>query len=58
MKKMLVLVGGGGSDAAVLTTAFASAQPLNAHLEFFHVQVKSAEAAVREPCAEFARGRR
>ena len=39
MKNILVLAGGGGSDHAVFAAAFGIAQPLDAHLEFFHVQV-------------------
>ena len=46
MKNMLVLAGGGGSDHAVFATALSIAQPLGAHLEFFHVQVDPGEAAL------------
>jgi nucleotide-binding universal stress UspA family protein len=56
MKNILVLVGGGDSDLAVFTTALGVAQPLGAHLEFFHVQVDPGEAALWQPHAEFARG--
>ena len=56
MKNILVLAGGGGSDHAVFAAAFGIAQPLDAHLEFFHVQVGPGEAAIWQPHAEFARG--
>jgi nucleotide-binding universal stress UspA family protein len=56
MTNILVLAGGGDSDQAVFATALGVAQPLRAHLEFFHVQVDLAEAALWEPHAEFARG--
>jgi len=57
MKDILVLAGGGGSDHAVFAAAFGIAQPLGAHFEFFHVQVGPGEAAIRQPHAQFARGR-
>jgi nucleotide-binding universal stress UspA family protein len=56
MKNILVLAGGGDSDQAVFATALGVAQPLGAHLEFFHVQVDPGEAALWQPHAEFARG--
>ena len=56
MKNILVLAGGGGSDHAVFAAAFGIAQPLDAHLEFFHVQVDPGEAAIWQRHAEFARG--
>jgi nucleotide-binding universal stress UspA family protein len=56
MKDILVLAGGGGSDRTVFAAALAVAQPLGAHLEFFHVQVDPGEAALWQPHAEFARG--
>jgi nucleotide-binding universal stress UspA family protein len=56
MKNILVLVSGGSSDQAVSAAAFSLAQPLDAHLEFFHVQVDPREAALWQPHAEFARG--
>jgi hypothetical protein len=56
MKNILVLVSGGSSDEAVSAAAFSLAQPLDAHLEFFHVQVDPREAALWQPHAEFARG--
>src|SRR5205814_9712355 len=56
MKNILVLAGGGNSDQAVSGAAFSVAEPLGAHLEFFHVQVDPGEAALWQPHAEFARG--
>ena len=56
MKNMLVLAGGEDSDHAVFTAAFGIAQPLSAHLEFFHVQIDPSEAVLWQPHAEFARG--
>lgn len=56
MKNILVSAGGGDSDQAVFATALGVAQPLGAHLEFFHVQVDPGEAALWQPHAEFARG--
>ena len=37
MKDILVSAGGGSSDHAVFAAALGIAQPLGAHLEFFHV---------------------
>jgi nucleotide-binding universal stress UspA family protein len=56
MAVVLVLAGGGESDAAVFKTALAAAQPLSAHLRFFHVRVGPGEAAEHTPHAEFAIG--
>jgi hypothetical protein len=56
MKNILVLAGGGGSDQTVFAAAFGIAKPLDAHLEFFHMQVDPGEAAIWQPHAEFARG--
>ena len=56
MKNILVLAGGGASDHAVFAAALGAAQPLGAHLEFFHVQVDPGEAVLWQPHAEFARG--
>ena len=56
MRNILVLAGGGDSDRTVFATALAAAQPLAAHLEFFHIQLHPMEAAVWQPHAEFARG--
>ena len=56
MKDILVSAGGGSSDHAVFAAALGIAQPLGAHLEFFHVQVDPGEAVLWQPHAEFARG--
>jgi len=56
MKTILVPVGGSATDAAVLETALTVARPLAAHLEFLHVRVGAAEAALYAPYIEFARG--
>jgi nucleotide-binding universal stress UspA family protein len=56
MKNILVLTGGGNSDESVFATAYAVAQPLAAHLEFFHVRLEPGEAAAWEPHSEFVRG--
>jgi hypothetical protein len=55
MKNMLVLAGGGDSDAAVFATALAAAQALHARLEFLHMRIEPCEAAPWEPHAEFLR---
>lgn len=57
MKNILVLSGGGNSDESVFATAYAVAQPLGAHLDFFHVRLEPGEAASWEPHSEFLRGR-
>ena len=56
MKNILVLAGGGDTDETVFATAFAAAQPLGAHLEFYHVQVEPGAAAAWEPHGEFVSG--
>lgn len=56
MKTILVPVGGSDADAVILKTALAVARPLSAHLEFLHVRVAAADAAVHTPHVEFARG--
>jgi nucleotide-binding universal stress UspA family protein len=56
MKTILVPLGGGDADAAVLDTARTVAQPLCAHLELLHVRVTPAEAAAHTPHVDFARG--
>jgi nucleotide-binding universal stress UspA family protein len=55
MKTLLVPVGGGDADAAVLQTALTVAE-LDAHLELVHVRVDVVDAAVHTPHMEFARG--
>jgi nucleotide-binding universal stress UspA family protein len=56
MKTILVPVGGSATDTPVLETALTLARPLAAHLEFLHVRVGAAEAALYAPHIEFARG--
>jgi nucleotide-binding universal stress UspA family protein len=56
MKTILVPVGGGDTDAVVFETAMALAAPLAAHLEFVHVRLSAAEAALHTPHIGFARG--
>jgi hypothetical protein len=56
MKTILVPVGGSDVDETSFETALALAQPLAAHLEFIHVRVAAAEAALHTPHMEFARG--
>ncbi len=56
MKTILVPVGGSDADSPVLETALTVARPLSAHLEFLHVRVGVADAAVHTPHLDFARG--
>jgi nucleotide-binding universal stress UspA family protein len=56
MRTILVPVGGSDTDHIVFQTAMAVARPLIAHLEFLHVHVGVAEAALHAPHLEFARG--
>src|SRR5215475_5863641 len=56
MKTILVLTGGSDTDAPVLETALAAAQPFAAHLRFVHIRIGSGQAAVYSPHVEFARG--
>jgi nucleotide-binding universal stress UspA family protein len=56
IKIILVPVGGGGSDHAVLETARVAASPFAAHLSIFHVRLGAGEAALNTPHADFARG--
>jgi len=56
MKTILVAVGGSGTDEVVFQTALLAARPFNAHLQFFHVRIRAAEAARHTPHVEFARG--
>ena len=56
MKSILVPVGGSDRDESIFQTALAAARPLSAHLDFFHVRINPAEAAVHTPHIEFARG--
>ncbi len=56
MRTILVLTGGGKTDAQVFASALAVAKPLGAHLDFLHVRVSQAEAARNTPHIDFARG--
>lgn len=56
IKTILVPVSGSSTDDAVFATAFAAAQPLSAHLDFYHVRLSAGEAAVRAPHVEFCVG--
>jgi nucleotide-binding universal stress UspA family protein len=56
VKTILVPVGGTTADQVVFETAHAAARPFHAHLEFFHVRIGAAEAALTTPHAGFARG--
>lgn len=56
MRTILVPVGGGESDAAVLAQALAVARAVAGHLEFLHIGVAAADAALHMPHLEFARG--
>lgn len=56
IKTILVPVGGGVSDHAVLETARVAASPFAAHLSIFHVRIGAGEAALNTPHADFARG--
>jgi nucleotide-binding universal stress UspA family protein len=56
LKAILVPVGGSDADASVFETALALARPLAAHLEFVHVRVTAAGAALHTPHVAFARG--
>src|SRR5215510_3399871 len=56
MKTILVLTGGSDTDAPVLETALAAAQPFAAHLRFVHIRIGSGQAAIYSPHVEFARG--
>lgn len=56
IKSILVPVGGGPGDQAVLETALTVAKPISAHLEFLHVRLSGAEAAVHTPHFGYAIG--
>jgi nucleotide-binding universal stress UspA family protein len=57
IKTILVPVGGGDSDHAVLETARIAASPFAAHLAFFHVRIDAGEAALNTPHADFVFGK-
>ena len=56
IKTILVPVGGSDSDPVVFETARMVAEPLGAHLDFFHVRIGPGEAAMHVPHVQFARG--
>lgn len=56
IKNILVPTSGSGTDGSVFATARALAEPLGAHLEFYHVHFSPCEAAVRTPHMGFCIG--
>lgn len=56
MRTILVPLGGGVSDEAVLAMALAVARPLSAHLELLHVHQRADQAAINVPHIGFATG--
>ena len=56
MRTILVLVGGSETDSTVFETALAAARAVDGHLEFLHVSVSLADAAVMTPHVDFAMG--
>jgi nucleotide-binding universal stress UspA family protein len=56
MKTILVPVGGSDTDTTVFETALAVARQVGGHLEFLHIRVGQADAALNTPHIEFARG--
>jgi nucleotide-binding universal stress UspA family protein len=56
IKTILVPIGGGASDLAVLETARTIATPLGAHLEFLHVHLGAAAMAVHSSHLSYAIG--
>jgi len=57
IRTILVPASGSETDAIVFETALVAARPCQAHLEFFHVRVRSGEALRYTPHASFARGK-
>jgi nucleotide-binding universal stress UspA family protein len=57
IKTILVAVSGGEGDRSVLETALALAQPLEAHLDVYHLRVTPDESAALTPHVDFAQGR-
>jgi nucleotide-binding universal stress UspA family protein len=57
IKSILVAANGDDADSSVFGTALALAQPLQAHLDFYHVWITPDQAAAREPHVDFAQGR-
>jgi len=56
IRTILVPASGSSTDDAVFATALAVARPLAAHLEFYHVHLTAAEAAVCAPYADLRVG--
>lgn len=56
MKTILVPLGGGHSDDAVLAAAWMLAKPLGAHLGCVHVHLSASDAAAHTPHVDFAQG--
>lgn len=56
IRTILVPASGSDTDAGVFATALALAQPLAAHLQFFHLHLAPGEAALHAPHVDFARG--
>jgi hypothetical protein len=57
IKTVLVPSSGRPTDDAVFATALAIAQPMAAHLVYYHLRFTECEAAVRTPHLQFCRGR-
>ena len=56
MQTILVPVRGSDGEERVLAAALAAARPLNAHLDFYHVEMSVGEAAENTPYVGFAMG--
>ena len=56
MTTILVPTSGTATDMSVFATAFVLAQPLRAHMDFYHVRLTPCEAAVRAPHVSFCIG--
>lgn len=56
MRSILVPARGSDADESVFETALAAAKPLNAHIDFYHVQRGVGEAAANAPHVGFAMG--
>lgn len=56
MKTILVPASGSTKDGPVFATAFAAAQALTAHLDFYHIRLSGDQAAARAPHVDFCIG--
>jgi len=56
MKTIWVPASGSSTDEPVFATAFAAAQALAAHLDFYHVRLSAGQAAARAPYVAFCVG--